>query len=126
MADLIVPTIVEGHGEVHAVPVLLRRLAIHLAPGTAISFPPPIRVPRGSFVNRADDRKRVVKLASLKARDPEASFILALFDSDDDCPASLGPDLLAKIQEIRREFSMAVTLAKQEFEAWFLAAAESL
>jgi hypothetical protein len=47
-----------------------------------------------------------------------------LFDAEDDCPAELGPAIVAQVA--RPGVQVAVVLAKHEYEAWFLAAAESL
>jgi hypothetical protein len=49
-----------------------------------------------------------------------------LLDADDDCPAQLGPALVGRISVIQSDIPSAVVLAKREYEAWFLAAAESL
>jgi hypothetical protein len=49
-----------------------------------------------------------------------------LFDADDDCPATLGPELQRVAEAVRPGSRVAVVLAVREFEAWFLAAAESL
>lgn len=126
MAALTIPSIVEGHGEVKALPVLLRRLVYDAAPQLICNIPPPIRVPRASFIHRDRELERSIQLAALKAGDPQHSFILLLFDADEDCPARLAPDLLARSKGVRPDHAMALTLAKCEFEAWFAAAAESL
>jgi hypothetical protein len=52
--------------------------------------------------------------------------ILVLADADDDCPARLGPELLARARAARSDRTIAVVLAKCEFEAWFLTGAVSL
>ena len=52
--------------------------------------------------------------------------ILVLLDSDDDCPATLGPELLRRARWQRGDIPISVVLAHREYEAWFLAAAESL
>jgi hypothetical protein len=52
--------------------------------------------------------------------------VLLLLDSDDDCPAELGPQLRERILRYREDLLVGVVLAKREFEAWFLAAAASL
>ncbi len=52
--------------------------------------------------------------------------MFVLIDADDDCPADLGPRLLARIKTARPDRRAAVVLANREFEAWFLAAAPSL
>ncbi|MBI3977753.1 MAG: DUF4276 family protein [Chloroflexi bacterium] len=49
-----------------------------------------------------------------------------MLDSDEDCPAQLGPALLQRAVQTRGDLDVAVVLAKCEFESWFLAAAESL
>ena len=115
--------IVEGHGEVKAVPVLIRKIAGELFPELPISVPLPIRVPRTKLVQDGE-LKRSVELAARKVGKQGALFIL--LDSDRECPAVLGPELLQKASRIRSDLLIAVVLAKCEFEAWFLAAAESL
>jgi len=55
-----------------------------------------------------------------------AGGVFVLIDADDDCPAELGPRLLARARAARPDRKIAIVLAKREFEAWFLAAASSL
>jgi Domain of unknown function (DUF4276) len=55
-----------------------------------------------------------------------AGGVLVLLDADDDCPAELGPELLGRARAARSDVLISVVLANREFEAWFLAAAESL
>ena len=52
--------------------------------------------------------------------------IPVILDSDDDCPAQLAPDLLARMRAARGDLPSAVVLPNKEFESWFLAAAQSL
>jgi hypothetical protein len=52
--------------------------------------------------------------------------ILVLLDADDDCPAELAPALLNRARSARPDRRVSVVLAKREFEAWFLASAQSL
>lgn len=117
----IVP-IVEGRGEVDAVPVLLRRLAAML--GVAIDVHRPIRTSRSSVVKQGE-LQRVVQLAAMRTPDP-GDAILVLLDADEDCAARLGPQLLAWAVTARADRPLAVVIAVREFEAWFVAAAESL
>jgi len=126
MAGLTIPTIVEGHGEVKALPLLIRRLGTEIDPQLPLQVPPPIRVPRSKLVSRPEELERAVSLACLKGGSSDAAFLVVLLDSDDDCPAELGTQLLDRCRAVREDFSMSVVLAKREFEAWFLAAAESL
>ena len=115
--------IVEGHGEVEAVPVVVRRIAERESPFDVIQIPRPIRISKDSFV-KAGELERTVELAARLAG--EAGGVLVLLDSDDDCPAEQGPALLARAVEARSDRPIAVVLAKREFEGWLLAAAESL
>ncbi len=115
--------IVEGHGEVAAVPILIRRIAESLYPELGIGMPHPIRVSRAKVI-KPGELERAVKLAARNIRGQGAIFIL--IDSDEDCPARTGPVLLCRASEVRSDLPIAVVLAKHEFEAWFLAAAESL
>ena len=115
--------IVEGKGEVDAVPILIRRVASNLYPELGVDTPHPIRISRSKVVKEGE-LEQVVELAARNIRGQGAIFIL--LDSDDDCPARLGPELLCRALEARSDLPIAVVLAKYEFEAWFLAAAESL
>ena len=49
-----IASIVEGDGEVTALPVLLRRLAAEWHPAVPANPLPPIRVRRDKFLNRED------------------------------------------------------------------------
>ena len=115
--------IVEGHGEMEAVPVLIRRIAWDLYPELPIIVERPIRAPR-NLVVKADELERRVELAARKIGGQGAIFII--LDSEDDCPAELGPELLRRASQTREDLPIAVVIANREFEAWFLAAAESL
>lgn len=115
--------IVEGHGEVDAVPVTIRRIAHQVAPDLALKVLQPFRVPRTKLV-KPGELERSVELAARRAGRNGA--ILIVLDSDDECPATLGPELLSRAQATRPDLPIRIVLAKREFEAWFLAAAESL
>ena len=115
--------IVEGQGDVAAVPVLIRRIAAEYYPEMVIDIPRPIRVNRNQVV-LPDQLEQEVELAAQKISGQGAIFII--LDCDDDCPAQLGPALLYRASQVRDNLPIAVVLAKCEFETWFLAAAESL
>ena len=117
-------SIVEGDGEVAALPVLLRRLAQWRGAAGHVDVLPPIRVYKDRFLNRPDEFSRHLKLAAAKCGD--AGWILILLDADDDCPAQKGAMVLAQAQAIIPHRRIAVVLANREYEAWFIAAAESL
>lgn len=119
-----VVAIVEGEGEVAAVPVLLRRLAAWRTPGVLPEVPTPIRVRRDRFLNRDEDFRRFLLLAAAKCG--KSGWILLLLDADDDCPAELAKRILARARDCIPHVRVSVVLAKREYEAWFIAAAESL
>jgi len=114
--------IVEGQGEVAAVPILLRRIAQSLNVYDA-QVGKPIRCPRHKLV-KPGELERAIELAVLKGG--IEGRVLLLVDADDDCPAQLGPDLLKRAKAARVDISIGVVLAKREFEAWFLGSLESL
>lgn len=117
--------IVEGHGEVEAVPVLVRRIAAEIDPGLLIEVRPVLRVPASRLV-RVGELERQVELAGRAVAPGGAILILLDCDSDDGCPARDGPVLLARARAARADLRIGVVLAKKEFEAWFLASAASL
>jgi len=113
--------IVEGHGEMEAVPALLRRL---LAEGqvTGVQVGKPIKRPRNQLV-REEPLARIVRFALLR---PECGAVLIILDGDTDCPKTLGPVLQRWAEAAAGEVPCAVVLAHREYEAWFLASLESL
>ena len=113
--------IVEGHGEVSAVPVLLRRLRDE-AGAFDLDVNPAIRRKRSELVTEAGVRK-AVRLALLQ---PESNAILILFDSDDDCPKTLAPQIEGWAKGEASITPCAVVMAHREYESWFLATVESL
>lgn len=120
-----VAAIVEGDGEVSALPILLRRLGLWLTPNATLpNILTPIRVPRDRFLNKKAEFSRHLQLAAAKCG-PDG-WILVLLDADDDCPASLAADLHKNAQEFISHRRLAVVLANREFEAWFIASALSL
>ena len=119
-----VVSIVEGDGEVAALPVLLRRLGEWRTPGIYLDVAVPIRVHRDRFLNKDDEFKRFLLLAAGKCG--EDGWILIMLDADDACPAEMGRDILDRARTCVPHRQISVVLANREYEAWFIAAAESL
>jgi hypothetical protein len=115
--------IVEGDGEEDALPILLRRIIFEINPTTYVRVGRPYRRPKGRLKNQ-EQLSQVVQLVARQLVPPRA--VLILLDADNDCPAELGPRLLEWAQTARRDIPIAVVIANREYEAWFLAAAESL
>ncbi|WP_335983874.1 DUF4276 family protein [Streptomyces sp. CA2R106] len=119
-----IASVVEGEGEISALPVLLRRL-MYQAQIWDADIQPPFLVDRGRLVRPGGLEAAVEALARRVPADYPGG-VLVVIDADDDCPASLGPSLLARAVAARPDRRTAVVLANREFEAWFLAAAPSL
>lgn len=113
--------IVEGHGEVEAVPLMIRRLA-ELMGVPWVEVGKPIRRPHSDFL---DEHKlaRAVELACLK---PGCTAILALFDADDDCPKEVAPGVAEWMDNVAAGRACSAVVPTKEFEAWFLASLPAL
>ncbi len=118
-----IAVIVEGKGEVQAVPILLRRIVREIAPDIAVRIGRPIRVPRDRIVQEAV-LERYLNIA-VRQDGPDAG-ILVLLDANGDCPAELATKLVERARRARPDKRIQLVLAKCEYEAWFLAAAESV
>lgn len=114
--------IVEGHGEVTALPVLLRRLLHQHAECYAMQPGEPVR--RNAFEFRREDT--VHKAVKLAMSQPDCVAVLLLFDGEDDCPAELGAQVRAWAQKAAGDMPCEVVVAYREYETWFLASIESL
>jgi hypothetical protein len=115
--------IVEGDGEKRAAPKLLARIASQFAPELQLRFPEPYIVGRNKLV-KPGELERTIELVVRRLPAPRGVFVL--IDADDDCPATLGPELLTRATQARPDVPAGVVLANREYEAWFLAAIESL
>lgn len=109
--------VVEGHGEVQALPVLIRRIAPAVRART-------LRVTKDRLLKRGE-LERTIDTAGELLSDADGA-ILVVLDADKDCPAVLGPAVLARSCKARSDRRILVAIAKAEFESWFLAAARSL
>jgi hypothetical protein len=114
----IVP-IVEGHGEVIAIPPLLRKIAMIYDSSIVVHIGEPIRVKSGSFLNIDKEFSRFVNLAAEKAKLKNGTVII-IIDSEDFCPKELGPTLRDRARAIRPDVPIFISLAYREFETWFI------
>lgn len=113
--------LVEGHGEVEAAPILLRRL-LGEARCPSIGIGPPIRRTQSQLRSQEGVRAGV-RLALLQ---PDCAAVIILFDGEDDCPAELGPRVQEWARAAAGDKPCDVVIAYREYETWFLAALESL
>lgn len=113
--------IVEGQSEERSVGVLLRRMLGELDVYD-VSVARPFRVKRNRVV-RPEELERAIKQA-VRSRSG-ASAVLVMLDADEDCPATLAPELLQRGAQATT-VPVRVVLPKVETEAWILAAIESV
>ena len=108
--------IVEGYGDVEAVPVLLRRLRDH-AGAFDIDIARPHRRTRSELA-KIETLKNAVQIVLKNA---DCGAVIVILDADDDCPKEMAPALDAAVKEECRFLPAGVVVANKEFEAWFLA-----
>ncbi len=113
--------IVEGFGEVEAVPVLVRRL-IAEAQCFGVQVGSPIKRTQ-SQLRSEQGVQAAVQLATLQ---PECGAVLILFDEEDGCPVMRAAEVRGWARKVARGMPCDVVVAHREYETWFLAALESL
>jgi hypothetical protein len=125
MTPVRLAAIVEGHGEVKAVPRLIGRIAQEVAPGVTVIPYPVLRVPASTLLLEGELERQVERAARAMGG---RGGILILIDCDHDggCPAREGPALSRRVRTVRPDMEISVVLAMREYEAWFIAAGESL
>jgi len=106
----IVAPIVEGHGDVAALPILLRRM------NPSLQIQKPVRYPKNRLL-LDDYLKRAASIAASNIYDD--GWILLLLDADEQCAKSLGPSLEQKLSNMSKH-NCRVVLAVREFEAWIV------
>jgi len=115
----VIATIVEGHGEVEAIPVLIRRLR-----PDAIC-PRPVRVKRQRVLMPGElERHARIADAGIVDRGGLGGVLLVL-DADNACAATDGPILTGRLRAALPHRPVACCLAVREFESWLLAGLDS-
>lgn len=120
-----IAAIVEGHGEVEAVPILIRRIAREIDPGFVPHVLRPIRVPASRLIKNGE-LERAIELAYRKLEGQGGIVVIMDCDWEGCCPKIEGPIMLRRALRKRGDIPIRVILAKKEFETWFIAAAISL
>ncbi len=133
---LFVAPIVEGETEERCIKFILSRLwreLLHAAEREPLAVLEPIPAKRLSLVKDGHPEleqrvERAVRVLRSKIRQPAVNrgFVLLLIDAEEDCPATLGPRLLARARAARRDADIACVLARRQLENWFKTAAASL
>lgn len=123
MSILHIASVVEGHGEVSALPVLLRRIAqLH---GSYVEVLPPHRVPRSKVGKGEVGRAVFLQCAKLRERGAENCLIVILMDADDDDAPALEAALLSEVRD-NLSCDVIAVVAVREYEAWFLSSITAL
>jgi len=122
MSILRIAPLVEGNGEIQAVPLLLRRVIPAINPSVSPQIAPAFRHPSGS-IRKVGGLERAINAVTVLY---PGHIIFVLIDSDGDCPGELGMRLMNRAQVSRPDLHISVVIAHQEYECWFLAAADSL
>lgn len=116
----IVP-IVEGDGELDAVPVILRRILYE----NFQVFDWEIGRPKKAHSLPAF-RQKLSNFIQYAQMEPAATHILIVIDLDDGCPKEEVRRLTEEIRQTNPKIPVLVVLAHREYEAWFLASMSSL
>ena len=106
--------VVEGHGEVEAVPGLIRRILGDRLCRYDISLLKPKRANGKS--NLLSKFEQFLEYSI--GENPDA--ILVLVDSDDECPAEEARGLADRASALNLGVPVAVVYAKSEYETWFI------
>ncbi len=113
--------IVEGYGEVKALPLLLRRLQERTG-NYSLSIASPIR----STVSDLTNPEKLAKRVAFARSQEDCAAIFILFDADDLCPRERAPELLEVARTAARGTPCELVVAYREFESWFLASFDSV
>lgn len=118
-------SIVEGHGEVEALPIVLRSI-LNQAGAFNVRVLPPHRSSRNRVVAKGPaegaDLQRLVRFQGNRVG--FGGLVVVLIDADDDDPDSV-TSVLSGASAVTTA-SVLPVVATREYEAWFLAAIEQL
>ena len=117
----IVP-IVEGDGEVDAVPALLHKM-LKASGRSDIGVGTPLNAHSCSNLTKTGGLERFVQIAALRQ---DCGAILVLMDADKGCPLTIAKDFVDRIKKLGTKYPVVVVIANCEYEAWFLASLETI
>ncbi len=116
--------VVEGDGEVTALPKLLHKILGEIK-RKDILVDQPINAHGGGNLHKESGLERFVELAS---RRPQCVGVLVLLDADNanDCPVKMARGFVQRLHVQTVRCPVAVVFARREFEAWFLASLSTI
>ena len=117
----IVP-IVEGDGEVSAVPVLLRKIMEGL-----MRYDIEIARPK-SANGRANLKKEggLERFIKYSWKEPDCSAIFILLDAEGECPLEIAREFSNRVESLGILFPVVIVIANRMYETWFLASMKSI
>lgn len=122
--SLIFP-IVEGHGEIDAVPLLLRKVLHEELHIFDLQIANPYRLPRSKIGKFGSELASAIKLGGLKIAGTRGG-VMIIADADDDCPADMHALFVEFCRENAFGFPVAFVLANREYEAWLIACGQAM
>jgi hypothetical protein len=117
----IVP-IVEGEGEVSAIPKLLFKI-LYAMERYDILVGDPINASGCDNLKKSGGLETYVKYAWLQK---DCSGILVLMDADEDCAKTLAEGFSVRIRKMGAKHPVVSVIANYEYETWLLASVESI
>ncbi len=116
--------LVEGHGDITAVPRLLHNILEELEIYHVYTDRRPIKVGEIARLQKNGELEKFIRYGCLK----DGDLILLVIDCDDDCPVDVARDFLKRIEAMGAAVSKKVGIVffKKEFESLFLFSIESL
>lgn len=113
--------IVEGDGEVDAVPSLLTKILRTEQMWDWFADDRPIRVG-----NPHNLKRKLEQYLRLAAGRKDCAGILILLDLDEGCPVHEARALADQVRELQLPYPVAIVLAYREYETWFLASLDTV
>jgi len=114
--------IVEGAGEVNAVPNLLYKI-LHAQHCYDILIDRPLNANGVGNLTKPNGVEGFVQTAALR---PDCGAILILVDADKECALERPRDFSRRLQAIGVRFPVVIVAAKRMYENWILASVETL
>jgi len=115
--------IVEGDGEVDAVPLLLRRYLSEVKQRYDIQVAPSKNAHSRNNLLKPDGLERFLKYAD---KEPEVLGILLILDTEEQCAKDLAFALSKRARKLSLKYPVVIVCAQCEYEAWFLASLETI
>lgn len=112
--------LVEGPGDIEAVPTLLHKVLTDLGQWQWYVGPPYKVNSLGAL------QKKLSSVLQNVAKEKNCGAILLLLDLDDGCPVDSALRLAAEIRKLNLRQPVAIVFAHGEYEAWFLASLSTI